>query len=103
MLGQFPENPEQEQAFALPISGLEQQFRGLASETLALVKGVLYTKGGEKTVVVPENVPVLSIEPADRSLLTPGTHVIVYATPQADGMLAAERVSIGKNGYVPPL
>jgi len=27
----------------------------------------------------------------------------VYAAPQADGALAAERVSIGKNGYVPPL
>ena len=60
-------------------------------------------KGGEKTVVVPENTPLVMIEPADRSLLTPGTHVIVYGATQADGRLAAERVSIGKNGFVPPL
>ena len=64
---------------------------------------ILSYKGGEKTIVVPENVPILTVEPADRSLLAPGTHVIVYAAPQADGALAAERVSIGKNGYVPPL
>lgn len=60
-------------------------------------------KGGEKTVVVPDNVPVTMVEPADRSLLAPGTHVIVYGAPQADGMVAAERVIIGKNGFVPPL
>ena len=60
-------------------------------------------KGGEKTVVVPENVPVTMVEPADRSLLAPGTHVIVYRAPQADGVLAAERVIIGKNGFAPPL
>jgi hypothetical protein len=60
-------------------------------------------KGGEKTVVVPENVPVTIVEAADRSLLAPGTHVIVYGAPQADGVLAAERVIIGKNGFVPPL
>ncbi len=60
-------------------------------------------KGGEKTVVVPESVPVTMVEPADRSLLAPGTHVIVYGAPQADGVLAAERVIIGKNGFAPPL
>jgi hypothetical protein len=60
-------------------------------------------KGGEKTVVVPENVPVVMVEPADRSLLAPGAHVIVYGATQADGTLAAERVTVGKNGFVPPL
>lgn len=42
-LAQFPENPEQEQAFTIPINELDQQFRGLAPETTALVKTLLYT------------------------------------------------------------
>jgi hypothetical protein len=60
-------------------------------------------KGGEKTVVVPEDVPVVMFEPADRSLLVPGAHVIVYGATQADGAVAAERVTVGKNGFIPPL
>lgn len=59
-------------------------------------------KGGEKTVVVPEDVPIAMVEPADRSALVPGAHVIVYAAPQSDGTLAAERVTVGRNGFVPP-
>jgi len=59
-------------------------------------------KGGEKTVVVPEDVPIVMIEPVDRSALVPGAHVIVYGAPQSDGTLAAERVTVGKNGFVPP-
>lgn len=59
-------------------------------------------KGGEKTVVVPQNVPVAMVEPADRSLLLPGAHVIVYASPGPDGALAADRITIGKDGFVPP-
>ncbi|HEY2966952.1 MAG TPA: hypothetical protein VGK75_01185 [Casimicrobiaceae bacterium] len=42
-------------------------------------------KGGEKGVIVPENVPVVMVEPADRSLLVPGAHVVVYAAAQPDG------------------
>lgn len=60
-------------------------------------------KGGEKTVVVPEGVPIVMVEPADRALLAPGAHVVVFAARQADGSLVAERVTVGKNGFVPPL
>ena len=60
-------------------------------------------KGGERTVIVPENAPVVMVEPADRSQLVPGAHVIVYAAPQADGTLDAQRVSIGMKGIVPPV
>ena len=42
-LGQFVENPEQEQAFAIPVSDFEQQFRGLAAETMSLLRSALYT------------------------------------------------------------
>ncbi len=59
--------------------------------------------GGEKVVVVPAGTPIVMVEPADRSMLVPGAQVLVYATRQADGSLSADRVSIGKNGFVPPI
>jgi hypothetical protein len=59
--------------------------------------------GGEKVVLVPANTPIVMVEPADRSLIAPGAHVIVYATKMSDGGLAVDRVTIGKNGFVPPL
>jgi uncharacterized protein DUF5666 len=65
-------------------------------------KMTLAYKGGEKTVIVPDNAPVVMVEPADRTELVPGAHVIAYATPQPDGTLVAQRVSIGMKGIVPP-
>jgi len=43
------------------------------------------------------------VEPGDLSLLTPGAHVLVTATKQLDGTLSSDRVSVGKNGLVPPI
>jgi hypothetical protein len=60
-------------------------------------------KGGEKTVVVPDAVPIVASEPGDRSLLVPGAHVVVYARPEANGALTVERVSVGKNGFKTPI
>jgi len=60
-------------------------------------------KEGEKIVVVGNNVPVVMVEPGDLSLLTPGAHVLVTATKQLDGTLSSDRVSVGKNGLVPPI
>ena len=60
-------------------------------------------KGGEKTVVVAPSVPVVTIEPGDVSMLVPGAHVLVTATKQLDGTLTSERISVGKNGLVPPI
>jgi hypothetical protein len=59
-------------------------------------------KGGEKTVIVPDAVPIAMVEPSDRSLLVPGAHVIVYAAARPDGSLAADRLTVGMNGFVPP-
>jgi hypothetical protein len=60
-------------------------------------------KGGEKTVVVPEDVPIVSIEPGTRGLLIPGAHVIVFANKGADGTLTAMRILAGENGLTPPM
>ena len=60
-------------------------------------------KDGEKVVVVGANVPVVMVEPGDLSMLTPGAHVLVTASKQLDGTLTADRISVGKNGLVPPI
>jgi len=59
-------------------------------------------KGGEQTVFVPSGTPVMITELGDRSTLSAGQHVIVTAQRNADGTLVASRISIGKNGSVPP-
>jgi hypothetical protein len=60
-------------------------------------------KGGEKRVVVPDDVPIVTYEPADRSALTVGANVLVNGTRSADGTVTAISVSVGKNGLVPPM
>ena len=86
-----------------------EPMRSTTNATVAEVSGAadgraltLAYKGGEKVVVVPENVPIVMVEPAERSLLVPGAHVVVYAAAQPDGTLAADRLTVGKNGFVPP-
>jgi hypothetical protein len=60
-------------------------------------------KGGEQTVFVPENVPVVTVEAGSAASLSPGEHVIVYAKRDPSGELAAQRISVGKNRSVPPI
>lgn len=60
-------------------------------------------KGGEQDILVPSSTPVVLLEQGSVASLTPGAHVIVYATSGLDGRLVASRVSVGKNGSVPPV
>jgi hypothetical protein len=60
-------------------------------------------KGGEKTLLVPENTPIVMVENADRSQLAQGAHVVAYATAHPDGTLSATRITVGLKGLVPPL
>jgi hypothetical protein len=60
-------------------------------------------KGGEKTVFVPPDAPIITYEPGTRAQLVPGAHVILTATRNADETLTAPRVSVGKDGLVPPM
>jgi len=60
-------------------------------------------KNGEKVVVVPPDVPIVTFEPGDRAMVVPGAHVLTTATKQPDGSLTASRVAVGKNGLVPPM
>ncbi len=59
--------------------------------------------GGERTVVVPPDAPVVDFAPGTAAQLTPGAHVIVNAGPGGAGALSAKFVLVGLNGLVPPL
>jgi hypothetical protein len=59
-------------------------------------------KDGEKTVVVPEDVPIVTVKPGERSLLVPGAKVVVFAQVR-DGKPTAMRALAGKDGFTPPM
>ena len=59
-------------------------------------------KDGEKTLVVPADVPIVTYRPADTSLLVPGARVIVTVEKRGD-VLTLVRVQAGRNGFVPPM
>jgi len=63
----------------------------------------VHYKGGEQRITVGDGVPVMTMEPSDRSLLTPGTHVFMAPMPGADGTMMAGFVAAGENGAVPPM
>ena len=58
---------------------------------------------GEKHIVIPDDVPIVSLELADRNVVVPGAHVIVNGTRAADGTVTAASVNVGKDGIVPPM
>jgi len=59
-------------------------------------------KGGEKTVVVPPDVPVVTFRPGTDALLVPGARVLVNAQ-EKNGTPTALRVTAGRNGFAPPM
>jgi hypothetical protein len=59
--------------------------------------------GGEKSVVVPPGTPIVKLSPADVSLLTPGAHIFAVVARLPNGTLAAQRITVGKDGSVPPM
>ena len=62
----------------------------------------LVYKGGEVTVHVPADLPIAAVESGDLSSLVSGAHVIVYATGAGTKSPIAQRISVGKDGFVPP-
>ncbi len=59
-------------------------------------------KGGSKTVLVPEGIPIVTAVPGDRSLLRPGAKVFISAELGADGSMTAARIQASKDGVDPP-
>lgn len=60
-------------------------------------------KGGEQKIFVPESAPIVRIAPGDKTLLTPGAHVLLFAHRNDDGSLTAQTISVGEKGLVPPM
>jgi hypothetical protein len=60
-------------------------------------------KGGEKQVLVPDDVPIVTYAPTDRSALTQGANVLINGMRAADGTVTAMSISVGQNGLVPPM
>lgn len=64
---------------------------------------VKYGDGGVQTIVVPPDVPIVTIDLGDRSLLVPGAHIVAFYTRGDDGSLVVSRLTVGKDGTVPPM
>jgi hypothetical protein len=62
----------------------------------------LVYKGGEKSVYIPPDVPVVAFQVGTKSLLTPGAHVFVNATRTGSGNVA-KAINVGEHGVVPPM
>ena len=58
-------------------------------------------QGGQQVIVVPPGTPVVSLRPADRSLLVPGAAVALTAA-EVGGQPTVTRISAGRNGFAPP-
>ena len=52
---------------------------------------------------MPADVPVVSLEKGDRSLLVPGAHGVFFMTKAADGSEVVGRGAVGKGDVVPPM
>ena len=57
----------------------------------------------QKTVIVPDGTPIVTLDPGDRSLLKPGTHIVLFSAADDKGERVATRISAGKDGTVPPM
>ena len=68
-------------------------------------KLTLKYKDGEKIVIVPAGVPVVSFKPGkmdEQTLIVPGAKVLITAQ-EKEGKPTALRVVVGRNGFAPPM
>ena len=59
-------------------------------------------KDGAQRVVVPADIPIVTAQAGDRSLLVVGEYAFIAATVAADGRITAQRVQVTKDGVRPP-
>lgn len=70
---------------------------GAGSRTMTL-----RCKDGERTIRVPDGVPIVTVKPGDRPLLVPGSKGMVTAQLRDDKPTAL-RALAGRNGFEPPM
>jgi hypothetical protein len=79
---------------------------GNVEQTVASADGqvlMLKYKDGEKKIVVPSDIPIVSYVPGEKGELAPGASIFVAAAvKQPDGTLEAPRVNVGR-GVAPPM
>ncbi|MFH5925249.1 hypothetical protein [Roseomonas xinghualingensis] len=63
----------------------------------------LTARGQQVRVMVPPDVPVVTPIPASMEDLKPGAQVFIIAAQAADGTLSANRVTVARDGVVPPM
>jgi hypothetical protein len=84
----------------------ESSMTNATVSTLARIPGgrklTLRYKDGEKTVVVPAGIPVVTFKAGDRELIAPGAKVFIVATVR-NGLPLATRLVIGRDGFAPPM
>jgi hypothetical protein len=87
------------QASSTMTNGNVEQTVGSASGQVLMLK----YKDGDKKIVVPPDIPIVSYLPGNRSELVPGASIFVAAAvKQPDGTLEAPRVNVGR-GVAPPM
>ena len=59
-------------------------------------------KDGTQRVVVPADIPIVTSQAGDRSLLVVGEYAFIAATVAADGKMTAQRLQVSKDGVRPP-
>jgi hypothetical protein len=60
-------------------------------------------RGGEKTIVVAPDTPIVTLVAGDRSELRPGAQVIASTLKNSDGTYDAPRFLVGRDGLAPPM
>lgn len=58
-------------------------------------------RDGAQRVVVPANIPIVTSQAGDRSLLVVGVYAFIAATVGADGRMTAQRLQVDKDGVRP--
>ncbi len=59
-------------------------------------------KDGEKIVYIPENTPIVTFTPGNLAMIKPGAKVIAF-TNVVDGKATVMRISVGRDGLMPPM
>jgi hypothetical protein len=72
--------------------------QGVSGQTVTIIY-----KGQKKDVLVTPETKVVSFTPGSPADLKDGAHVLAASVKGADGSWTAQRISVGKNGMVPPM
>jgi len=60
-------------------------------------------KGGEKTIIVTAETPIVALVPGDKSELKAGAKILASTLKKADGSYDAPRFLVGRDGLTPPM